>query len=196
MKMVDISPMSIVAQVLGRDPTLTGRKDLIWDVLLPMALQHPAVGQGYGSFWIRPVPGLILDINEAHNGYLDVFIELGGVGLILLIPVLVAYFRKARNEMERDFNWAAFRISFLVMFLLHNCTETTWLRSREILWNLFVFFFVVFPKEWTGCHLEENVSADEVPAQVGAAPAVSPVGVTDSVLDHGMVDAEQGLHKC
>jgi len=82
------------------------------------------------------------------------------------------------------------------MFLLHNCTETTWLRSREILWNLFVFFFVVFPKEWTGCHLEENVSADEVPAQVGAAPAVSPVGVTDSVLDHGMVDAEQGLHKC
>jgi exopolysaccharide production protein ExoQ len=148
--LVGTSPMAIGARILGRDATLTGRSDLIWPVLAPIAWQNPVLGLGYGAFWIKPVPDLTLDVNEAHNGYLDVFLELGIVGLVLLALTVWMYFRKARNEVQEHFHWAAFRMSYLLMFLFHNWTETTLLRSREILWNLFVLFAIVYPKEWTG----------------------------------------------
>jgi O-antigen ligase len=161
MTAMGVSPMEVVAPLLGRKADLTGRTDLIWDVLLPIAHQYPVLGQGYGAFWITPVAGLTLDVNEAHNGYLDVFIELGAVGLVLLALVVIAYFRKAKNELPHDFNWGAFRLSFLAMFLIHNWTETTLLRSREILWNLFVLFLVVFPAETVRLHSTVDAPADE-----------------------------------
>ncbi len=148
MNVLGISPVALVAESVGRNATLTGRADQIWNVLLPIAWQHPVLGLGYGAFWIAPVPDLTLDVNEAHNGYLDVFIELGVVGLVLLLFMFVEYFQKAKSEFQHYFDWAAFRLSFLLIILLHNWTETTLLRSREILWNLLVLFLVVFPGDW------------------------------------------------
>ena len=58
------------------------------------------------------------------------------------------YFKKAKQEFQVFFDWAAFRLSFLLIILLHNWSETTLLRSREILWNLLVLFLVVFPGDW------------------------------------------------
>jgi exopolysaccharide production protein ExoQ len=71
-----------VFQALGRNSTLTGRTD-IWAAVLPMA-RNPLVGAGFESFWLSPsvhqrladlFPGLPL--NEAHNGYIEVYLELG-----------------------------------------------------------------------------------------------------------------------
>jgi O-antigen ligase len=184
------SPMAVAARLLGRDATLTGRSDLIWDVLLPIAWQNPVLGLGYGAFWILPVPGLTLDINEAHNGYLDVWIELGVVGLILVALVVWMYFRKARNELEENFHWAAFRMSYLVMFLVHNWTETTFLRSREILWNLFVVLAVVYPKEWTGRVDDGRLLLEEEPGEVEETPAeAEAVAAPPEVLDGGTENA-------
>jgi len=148
LNVLDISPVALVAKSVGRNANLTDRTDLIWAVLLPIAWKHPVLGLGYGAFWIAPVPDLTLDVNEAHNGYLDVFIELGVVGLVLLLFMFVEYFKKAKREFQGYFDWAAFRLSFLLIILLHNWTETTLLRSREILWNLLVLFLVVFPGDW------------------------------------------------
>jgi len=173
LNLLDASPMGLAVRLLGRSETLTGRSDLIWDTLLPIAWQHPVVGLGYGAFWITPVPGLSLDVNEAHNGYLDVFIELGTLGLILVALVVVDYARKARLEFEEHFHWAAFRLCFLFMFLLHNWTETTFVRSREILWNLFVIFAVVYPKEWTSHASDEGPSLDATPTEAGEVDATS-----------------------
>jgi O-antigen ligase len=148
LNLLDTSLVEIVAMSVGRKPDLTGRTDLIWDVLLPIAWQHPIFGAGFGSFWIAPVPGLTLDVNEAHNGYLDVFMELGVVGLVFVFCLFANYFQRAKQEFQDSFHWAAFRLSFLLIILLHNWSETTLLRSREILWNLLVLFLVVFPGNW------------------------------------------------
>jgi O-antigen ligase len=133
---------------------------------------------------------LTLDINEAHNGYLDVWIELGVVGLILVALVVWMYFRKARNELEENFHWAAFRMSYLVMFLVHNWTETTFLRSREILWNLFVVLAVVYPKEWTGRVDDGRLLLEEEPGEVEETPAeAEAVAAPPEVLDGGTENA-------
>jgi O-antigen ligase len=192
MFLIGTSPMAVGAWMMGRDATLTGRSDQIWPVLAPIAWQNPILGLGYGAFWIKPVPNLTLDINEAHNGYLDVFIELGAVGMILLALVVWMYFRKAKSELWENFHWAAFRMSYLVMFLLHNWTETTLLRSREILWNLFVVFAVVYPKEWTGHVDDDRIPVEEEPLEVEGTPSKAEAVVAPPmVLDDGTENAQK-----
>lgn len=129
---------------LGRDLTFTGRTD-IWALLIPIAKKHLVVGLGYGSFWINsplPWPGL----NEGHNGYLDVTLELGLVGLALLLVFLGSYYRKARLALAKDFDMAAFNMCFLLMAIIHNCTETSFARSTTHLWVMLVIVALVSPR--------------------------------------------------
>lgn len=81
-----------LAAMLGRDPTLTGRTE-IWSTLLAMNTD-PIFGTGYSSFWLgsrlNSVWALRGQINEAHDGYLEIYLNLGIIGLCLFITFLVA----------------------------------------------------------------------------------------------------------
>lgn len=157
--LLDFSFISFFISALGRDPTLTGRTDLIWSVLVPLAWKNPIIGIGYGSFWIRPVEGFDFDmpINQAHNGYLDVFIELGIIGLLILGSNFITFINKATREFRVARDWASFRIGFLLVIMVHNMTETTFLRSTLLLWNVFVLLMVVHPVVTDSTPSEENV---------------------------------------
>ncbi len=69
-----------IAGMVGRNANLTGRTDL-WKLLLSMHT-NAALGTGYESFWLGPRLAFVWQsftsgINEAHNGYLEVYINLG-----------------------------------------------------------------------------------------------------------------------
>ena len=78
---------------LGRDPSLTGRT-AIWRQVVGLS-KNPVFGTGFESFWL----GDRLDkmwsdnvgakLNQAHNGYLEVYLNLGWCGVILLAVVIV-----------------------------------------------------------------------------------------------------------
>src|SRR5260370_23420772 len=77
---------------MGRDPTLPGRTEL-WDLVLSLT-GYPVFGTGFESFWLGPRLARIWSIywwhpNEAHNGYLEVYLNLGWVMLVLL-PFLIS----------------------------------------------------------------------------------------------------------
>jgi O-antigen ligase len=141
----DLTPIGLVAVLLGRDPTLTGRTDLIWSELIPIAFQNPILGVGFGGFWNEPIFDFV--INQAHNGYLDVFIELGIIGIIILGFLLLSFFKKATYEYSYNKDWAILKIAFFFMIVLHNITETSYLRSTNLLWNIFIFLMIVSPKK-------------------------------------------------
>jgi O-antigen ligase len=70
--------------------------------LLPIAWQNPVLGAGLRDLLDQADSQFDpRTVNEAHNGYLDVFIELGIVGLILVALVVWMYFRKAKNELGK-----------------------------------------------------------------------------------------------
>jgi exopolysaccharide production protein ExoQ len=83
------------ANAMGRSQDLTGRTD-VWKVLIPMA-PNPILGAGFETFWlgqraekVRAVfssPFNQSFINEAHNGYIEAYLNLGllGVGLMALL---------------------------------------------------------------------------------------------------------------
>ncbi|MXS74920.1 ligase [Microbacterium sp. CSI-V] len=82
---------------LGRDADLTGREG-IWADVLARADQHPFIGWGFSTPWISSEPlidGWIVDhgqtVVQAHSMWLDAYFQLGGVGVVLLALVFLAY---------------------------------------------------------------------------------------------------------
>lgn len=107
---------------LGRDTTLTGRTQ-VWTDILPARAQRPLFGYGLGSFWTDARRALY-DIPTAHNGYLDVLLELGEVGLAVYAVWLLSLARQLHRALPHDYEWASLAICFLVMGLLYNISES------------------------------------------------------------------------
>jgi exopolysaccharide production protein ExoQ len=112
-----------LTSTLGRDATLTGRTD-IWAELLPEAEHRPLLGYGFGGFWTTSRIDAH-DVREAHNGYLDLELDLGVLGLLLMALFLLRACRKAQRALTDDFGWAAFVMCFMMMAVVHNITESS-----------------------------------------------------------------------
>ncbi|MEF2977772.1 O-antigen ligase family protein [Subtercola sp. YIM 133946] len=82
--------------LLGRGDTLTGRVD-IWNTVLNLAWQRPVLGWGWVSYWApwaEPFKNLIVIDGtaylQAHNAWIDVFLQLGLVGLFVFSCLIAA----------------------------------------------------------------------------------------------------------
>lgn len=129
-----------ISSTLGRQETLTGRT-IIWEQLVPVAMTRPILGFGFGGFWTTKTRE-VYDISEAHNGYLDVILELGFVGLLLVAIFLMSSMRKAQRVMTQDFDWGALWICYLLMVVVHNITESS-LNTFTFKLTAIIFLFTV-----------------------------------------------------
>ena len=143
---------SVVA-ALGRDPSLTGRTDL-WAAVLPMA-PNPLVGAGFESFWLGPRLAVLWEQfafrpNQAHNGYIDIYLNLGLVGVALFAGFLFAAFRAVRHALLDNYAApmgaspesrvvARWGIGYVIAMLVYNITEATF----KPLNFLFILFLLV-----------------------------------------------------
>jgi hypothetical protein len=82
---------------IGRGGDLTGR-EAIWAAVLERAWEHPVVGWGYSTPWLPWEPafdGWIVDhdltVFMAHSVWVDVFFQLGFIGVALLALVYLAF---------------------------------------------------------------------------------------------------------
>jgi exopolysaccharide production protein ExoQ len=73
-------------ELLGKDPTLTGRTDL-WAMVIPDIYQRPLLGWGYMAFWSSDSPAakeisdaLGWHVPQAHNGILEILLNIGLIG--------------------------------------------------------------------------------------------------------------------
>jgi O-antigen ligase len=138
----DLHKVAIAA--LGRNTTLTGRT-AIWQVLLHWDL-NPILGMGFESFWLGDAQQgklhLLLsgmNLNEAHNGYLETYLNLGLVGLAITLLMLGAAYFKIRRALLTDFEFGRFRLGYLAAFVVYNWTEAIF-RTHCV--PFFIFFLV------------------------------------------------------
>jgi O-antigen ligase len=134
----DIS--GFVLSLLGRDPSLTTRVP-IWGELLGM-VTNPLLGTGFESFWSGERMTYIWDrygdIIQSHNGYIDIYINIGLVGLGLLIGCIVSGFSKAYRTLYRDYLPAMLRIGLIAAVIAYNFTEA----SIKPLSNTFILLLI------------------------------------------------------
>jgi len=133
---------AIAAQALGRNPTLTGRTD-IWAAVIPMA-PNPLVGAGFESFWLSPlvheklwdaIPGLPL--NEAHDGYIEVYLELGWVGLSLIGLIFVTGYRRSVMAFRRAPELGGLMLAYVLAAMVYSITEAGF-RMMHPMWIFFL----------------------------------------------------------
>lgn len=134
-----------VLTALGRDVTLTGRTEL-WSVVLEMIRRRPWLGYGFSGFWLGwegesywVWQAVGWDVPHAHNGFLDLMLDLGVVGLVLFGAVYVRSFvvaaRAIRAEKSAAWLWP---LCYLTFMLLYNFTESAILRHNSLYWALYV----------------------------------------------------------
>jgi O-antigen ligase len=111
---------------LGRTQTLTGRTE-VWSDVLSVPI-NPLVGVGYESFWLGPrleqmreLAGF--DINEAHNGYIEIYVNLGWIGLTVLAVLLATCYRNATRAYPSDPDYGGLTLAYFLAAVVTALTE-------------------------------------------------------------------------
>jgi exopolysaccharide production protein ExoQ len=139
------SNIASVSSDLGRDDTLTGRT-VIWGQLMPVFERQPVLGSGFQSFWTTSRRELYV-FSDAHNGYLDIMMDLGVVGLAFYSAWLLSCTRKLHHVTKTDYYWGSLAISCLVMTLVYNAAESTLNSLAVQLTAVLVLMSLVIPYE-------------------------------------------------
>lgn len=135
-----INSMGTLVQTLGRNSTLTGRTT-IWKAVLSLHT-NPFIGTGFESFWLgnrlQAVWNMsVKGIQEAHNGFIELYLNLGWVGLLLLGWLIVTGYRNAIVVLRRDPHDGSLRVAFLTASLIFSLTEAGF-RMLSPIWFAFL----------------------------------------------------------
>ncbi len=132
-------------EALDRDPTLTGRTDA-WSVLLK-ELDNPIVGAGFNSFWTGERMTRIWEdyaIIQAHNGYVETYLNGGVVGVALLAGLLLSAGLRVKNALYRGLPFARVQFVFWLTIILHNFSEASYSKLC-LLWFVALLVFTQRP---------------------------------------------------
>jgi exopolysaccharide production protein ExoQ len=141
-----------IASAVGRDPTFTDRT-LLWSYLRQMNI-NPVVGTGYESFWL----GDRLDQlwrefafrpNQAHNGYLEVYLNLGIVGVALMAIFLLASYRKICKNLDSNELQASLFLAVWAVLPIYNFTTSDFGKG-ELMWLTFLLGAIGVPRRAEG----------------------------------------------
>jgi exopolysaccharide production protein ExoQ len=131
--------------LLNRDITLTGRTE-VWSAVVDMIWKQPWLGYGYDAFWLGwggPSAYVLLvayfDPLSAHNGLLDLWLDLGLLGVVVFaLGFLLASVRAvmwARLTKGKEDLWP---LAYLTYMFLYSVTESAILTRNSIVWVLYV----------------------------------------------------------
>jgi exopolysaccharide production protein ExoQ len=138
----------VLLEALGRNPTLTGRTE-VWSVVLPFA-QNPVFGSGYESFWLgdrlKAIGELTQNgIQEAHNGYLEIYLNLGWAGIIFLALVIATGYRRVVLATNQAPAIGKLMLGYFVLTLIYNFTEAAF-KMQSPVWVFFLLAVMEVPK--------------------------------------------------
>ena len=132
---------------LGKDPTLTGRIPM-WGVMIDLIQERPFLGYGRAAFFSggSPYPRIVgSSISKvfipphAHNGFIELALEVGLIGLgLFLISLGLAYFRAITRAFTPRDCGDLWPLVFLTFLVFNNTTETLLLRFSHVYWVLFI----------------------------------------------------------
>jgi exopolysaccharide production protein ExoQ len=134
-----------VTGLLGKDPQLTGRVPL-WILSVAMALRRPWLGYGFSAFWIPDyaytqriwhILGWMPP--HAHNGVLELWLELGLIGTSIFMLIYIHYcLRAVRLLRQTKESVATWPLVFLLFFFITNFTESFFVTTNSIYFLLYV----------------------------------------------------------
>jgi exopolysaccharide production protein ExoQ len=122
---------SVVTGALGRRSDL-GRSD-IWKAAIAAA-DNPIFGTGFESFWnvnVEKVADQLRDywgptahnLVSAHNGYIEVYLDLGWIGVCLIVAIFVSGYRHAIRCFRRNPEVGSLLLAYIATCAFYSITE-------------------------------------------------------------------------
>lgn len=123
---------STVTGMLGRKSNLTGRTG-IWKACLAAA-DSPVLGTGFESFWNTNVNKVAIHLPDydaktihnlvsAHNGYIEVYLDLGVVGLFLIALIIISGYRNAVKSFRHHPQVGSLLLAYVATGIFYSITE-------------------------------------------------------------------------
>jgi O-antigen ligase len=155
---------------LGRDMTLTGRTD-VWREILNLKTD-PVFGVGFCSIWsdkhfLNQLPDWVS--GSAHNGYLEMYLDGGFIGLAFLTVLLITAYWKATVQLRTFDDFAVLRFAIIVITLIYNYSESVYGRLSPG-WFLFLLAAVDY-RPPAAAEADENwIEAEEIDSTTQESP--------------------------
>jgi exopolysaccharide production protein ExoQ len=167
-------PQGTLVRGIGRDPTLTGRTP-IWSLVISLTT-NPLLGCGYESFWLGERLQKVWDfeqgIQEAHNGYLEVYLNLGLIGVFLIALLIITGYRNAISYFRREPGLGGLKLAYFTTGVVYSLTEAGF-RMLAPIWIFFLLSITAVPKpkdseqDDSSPLLSERITMSRSDAQVG-----------------------------
>ena len=149
----------VVLTLLGKDATLTGRTQ-IWAAVLHSISQRPLFGYGYQAFWLglegesyHVILAVSWMLSQAQSGFLDVTVETGATGLIVVLLVFFFAFRDSlaclfRSRDEDRLHAVEWYLAVVLLTMLYNFDESFLFEPKHLGSMIFVLACVGLKQEW------------------------------------------------
>ncbi len=130
---------------LGKDMTLTGRTD-IWPYSISKIQERPWLGYGFNGFWhgtrgesLDMVLALRWAVPNSHNGFIDLWLELGFVGFSLFLLLIWSLILKIFFILRHKFDWTyVWPLALIIYIVIINFVETSLIGQNSFGWLLFI----------------------------------------------------------
>jgi O-antigen ligase len=141
---IGISYFKEIMYLVGKDPTLTGRTT-IWRAVVVAAMKRPLLGYGYKAFWtgLQGESSNVLLANgwsfdQAHNGYLEVWLGVGALGVGVVLYSLIKALRNALScILARNF-YLSWCVCIVLLITIHAMDEQTLASPNNLAWVLYI----------------------------------------------------------
>ena len=130
----------------GKSTNLTGR-DVIWAFCFSRMKLHPILGFGYSAFWGSESQSAIEFLGwnpgQAHNGFIELLLEEGVVGLVLALVLLVDGLRRGLRQIrsEEGARAGVWVLALTVYLVLHNVSESDFYQRPA--WVIYILAYIL-----------------------------------------------------
>jgi O-antigen ligase len=144
------------------------------------------LGAGFESFWLSPqvherlwtlIPGLPL--NEAHDGYIEIYLELGWVGLAAIALIFVTGYRRSVMAFRRSPGLGGLMIAYVLSAMIYSVTEAGF-RMMHPMWIFFLLAVVEATSITAGARVVASRPLDAAAHQGRQLPAGNAVAAERS----------------
>jgi exopolysaccharide production protein ExoQ len=139
---------AVVTEAFGKDVGLTGRTAL-WAASIAQAMEQPWTGYGFNAVWEASqgpaivIAGTVSAQPHAHNGFIEIWLEVGIVGLVGFVVFLLHYIHRVTRILQR--NLGAEHVAAVLFgwfYIVTNISESSFIVGNSLYLIVALYYYM------------------------------------------------------
>lgn len=157
--MIFVTNLGFFFGLLGRSSTMTGRTPLWEDLLVNVFPARPILGHGFGVIWMQESFRVFMQHRQgwghpiyfADNGFLDILLNLGVVGLISFLIIFGFAGVRALTQLHSTRSWMYILMVLALFYVFAGNLAYSFLMEVDyFVWMVFVMVYILVSRPFDG----------------------------------------------